>query len=116
MATIAKTSMGGQGSRAITRTTLTASDTFTYSEGNGEILVFQNDTAGALTLTIDGDGANAAFPVAGVGTINLSTGFSTGSVPAGELRAIPLDTIKEYLRGTIAVTGGSGAKAYILTP
>ena len=115
MAVIARNSLSGQGARTITRTTMTSSDTMTYIEGAGEILVLSNDTGGALTVVIDGDGASAAFPVAGVGTVNLSAGYSTGAIGAGVTVAIPLDTIREYLRGTIALTGGTGIKASILT-
>ena len=113
MATIAGTAMTGLGSRAVTETTLTASDTFTYEAGTGQILIIRNDTGGAITVTIDGDGGSTVA-VPGIGDVDVSSGYSTGSIADGNLVAIPLDTIKRYLTGTIAVTGGSGAEAVLL--
>lgn len=113
MATIAATSMTGSGSRAITKTTLTASDTFVYNADRNPVLVLNNITAGALTVTIDGAGGTA-IPVAGVGSISVAAGYSTASIAAGVMHAIPLNTISAYLQGTIAVTGGTGIAASLL--
>lgn len=113
MATIAQTLMTGTGQRTVTETTLTSSDTFTYVEGSGQILILKNGTGGALTPVIDGNGGTNVA-VAGIGSVDVSAGYSVGSVAAGVSKAIPLDTIKEYLRGTIAVTGGTGITATLL--
>lgn len=112
MATITPTSMTGSGDRAVNVTTLTASDTFTYVPGS--VLILNNGTAGALTPNIDGDGGTTV-PVRGVGSVDVSSGYTTSSIAAGDSVAIPLDTIAEYLEGTIAVTGGSGIEAQLLT-
>lgn len=114
MATIAKTSMQGPGRRAVTETTMTASDTFTYSAGAREILTMRNPTAGALSPVIDGN-AGTTVPLAGVGNIDVSAGYAVGSIAAGAAVAVPLDSISAYLQGTIAVTGGTGLVAAILT-
>lgn len=113
MATITPTSLSGSGSRAVNVTTLTASDTFAYVPGS--ILVLNNGTAGALTPNIDGDGA-ASVPVRGVGSVDVSAGYDVPSISAGASVAIPLDTIAEYLKGTIAMTGADGIEAQLLTP
>jgi len=96
-----------------TRVTLGASDTFTFNESKNQILILDNVTAGALTVVIDGDGATTV-PVPGVGTMTISGGFSTGSIAAGAQVAIPLNAIKKYCAGVIAVTGGTGIKATLL--
>ena len=113
MATIAATDMRGYGEKAVTVTTLTASDTFTYNSGKRPVLILNNVTAGALTVNIDGDGASTVS-VAGAGSFDISTGYDTGSIAAGDVVAIPLDSIRQYLQGTIAVTGGSGIEASLL--
>lgn len=113
MATITATSLSGSGSRAVTVTTLGASDTFVYVPGS--ILVLNNVTAGALTPNIDGDGGSTV-PVRGVGSVDVSGGYDVPSIGAGSSAAIPLDTIAKYLQGTIAVTGGDGIEAQLLTP
>ena len=105
--------MSGPAARVVTRTTLGSSDTFTFTSTKSPILILDNVTAGALTVTIDGDGATTRV-VEGIGTINLSAGYSTGSIAAGACVAIPLNSISSYLAGTIAVTGGSGIKATLL--
>ena len=113
MATITATSMTGSGARQITVTTCTASDTFTYTAGKKQTLVIYNDTAGAITPNIDGDGGSTV-PVAGVGSVDVSGGYTTPSIGVGETHAIPLDSISAYLTGTIAMTGADGAEAHLL--
>lgn len=113
MATIVSTSAQGAGVRTVTRTTLTASDTFTYKSGVGAVLILDNITAGPLTVTIDGaDGTTV--PVAGIGSVSVAAGYSTGAIAAAACVAIPLDTISEFLKGTIAVTGGTGIRATLI--
>lgn len=113
MATIVATSIQGAGKRAVTQTTMTASDTFTYKSGQGQILILRNGTAGSLTPVIDGAGSTT-FPVQGIGSVDVSTGYSVGSIAAGAQVAIPLDTIRAYLVGVIAITGGTGLSASLL--
>jgi hypothetical protein len=113
MATIVKTQMRGPGQRTVTETTLGASNDFVYAPGNGEILILRNPTAGAVASVIDGAGATSKA-VPGVGNVDLSAGYSVGSIPAGGVRAIPLDTIGAYLEGAISITG-TGLVAALLT-
>lgn len=113
MATIVATKMTGPASRAITRTTLGASDTFTYTENTSPVLILDNASGDALNVTIDGAGATNQT-VAGIGAIDLSAGYSTGLIANGACVAIPLKSISSYLSGTIAVTGGTGIKASLL--
>lgn len=115
MATIAATSMSGNGQRTVTETTLTGTlDTFSYSPNRGQILIMRNDTAGALTPVIDGAAGTTVEP-RGVGTIDVSGGYAVGSIAAGAVKAIPLDTISAYLQGTIAITGGTGLVCSLLS-
>jgi hypothetical protein len=113
MATIAATLMTGSGQRALVETTLGASNDFTYAPGGGQVLILRNATAGALTPVIDGaDGTT--IPVAGIGNVDVSAGYSVGSIAAGGVRAIPLDTISAYLQGVIDITGATGIVASLL--
>lgn len=111
--TVTATDMTGSGSRAVTVTTLTSSDTFTYTASKDPVLILNNVTGGALTVTIDGDGATTVA-VQGVGSVDVSGGYSTGSIASGDTVAIPLDTISQYLQGTITMTGGTGIEATLL--
>lgn len=113
MATVTPTSMQGNGARVVTHTTLTASDTFTYKPGTRQVLELDNITAGALTVNIDGAGGTTV-PVAGIGSVDVSAGYSTGAIAAGAKVAIPLDSISAYLQGTIAMTGGTDIRAALL--
>lgn len=115
MAEIATMSLQGVRERDETPTVLGASDTLTYVKG--AYLYINNKSGGTIQPTIDGDGAPAALEVPGAGTKDLSSGYQWATtVAAGDHTLIPLDTIKEYLVGTIAITGGDGAEALILTP
>lgn len=114
MATIAATNMHGTGQRAVTLTTLTGTaDTFTYKESTSPVLIMRNATAGALSPVIDGaDGTTV--PVSGVGNVSVAGGYAVGSIAAGAAVAIPLYTIREYLKGAIAITGGAGLVCSLL--
>lgn len=113
MATIAATNLAVIGDGAMTETTLTGTDDFVFSKGRSKYLILRNPTAGALTVTIDGDGA-VSQPVTGVGSVDLTGGFVTSAIGVGAVRIIPLDTIASYLAGTIAVTGSTGIVASLL--
>lgn len=113
MATITATDMTGSEDRAVTVTTLGASDTFTYNANKDPVLILNNVTGGALTPNIDGDGGSTVT-VAGIGDVDVSGGFTTDSIAAGDTVAIPLNSISKYLQGTITVTGGDGIEATLL--
>ncbi len=111
MAVITATSMQGEGSRIITSTTLGSSDTLVFRAGVKATLTLNNVTGGALTPLIDG-ADSVSVSVAGLGApIDTSGGYTVPSIGAGEIHAVPLDTISEYLRGVITVTGGDGIEA-----
>lgn len=94
-----------------TKTTLTSSDTISYVPG--ATLVFYNTTGSNVTLTIDGDGATTIQP-AGVGQpISLTAGISL-TVDANSFLAVRVDNISAYMKGVIAVTGGTGVVACYL--
>lgn len=111
MALLTPYSGGGSFVRPRVTNTLTASDTFVYTAGTGQVLFLRNTTAGPLTVTLTGSGAvTRQYP--GGGVVNFAAGYSTGVIPAttGDVE-IPLDSISEFLAGTITVTGGTGITA-----
>lgn len=111
MAVIAPTSMQGPGQRTLAETTCTASDTFVYQAG--DILLLRNPTGAAVSPKLDGDeGVN--WQAEGLGPISVATGYTIGSIAAGSARAIPLDSIRGYLQGTVFLTTGTGLVASIL--
>lgn len=115
MGVIAATAMSGLGVRVLTETTLTASDTLAYDPGiTGSILVLRNPTGGALSPTITGSQAPSVIPVAGYGNVSAAGGLAVGSIAAGAARVVPLDSIKQYLLGTVTITGGTGLVASFL--
>lgn len=114
MAAIPSTSTAQQGDFVVSKITLGASDTLTYSANTGQYLVLDNPTASPIVVTIDGASATAV-PIVGTGTtFDVSTGKAVTEA-AGVTKAIKLDTISAYLSGAIAVTGGAGLIAYIIT-
>ena len=115
MATIVPTTGGGTGARAVTETTMTASDTLVFRQGAGQQLRLRNITAGALTVAITGALA-VSHNVAGGGVVNYAAGFSSGSIAAntGDV-VIPLDSIPDFLQGTLTLTGGTGIRASIVS-
>jgi hypothetical protein len=111
MPAITATSMRGVGVRVLTETTLNGTDSFTYEPG--DVLILRNPTGGAITPTIDGaDGTT--WPVPGAPALTVSSGLSLGEIAAGAARVVPLDTVRAYCQGAVAVTSGSGLVAAIL--
>lgn len=114
MATIVATNMQGSGRRTVTYTELTGTaDTFSYNASQNPVLVIRNDSGGALSPVIDGDGATT-IQVSGLGSVDVSGGFAVGSIADGVTVSIPLNTISAYLTGTIAITGGTGLDCALL--
>jgi hypothetical protein len=112
MAVIAQTRVDGTGAKVLTQTTLTAADTLVYNPSGKQVLILNNTTAGALTVVIDGD-AGTPVSVPGVGLVPTTAGYSTGAIAAGAVVVIPLDSIRAFLGGVVAVTGGTGIKAML---
>lgn len=114
MPAITATSLQGSGKRTLTETTLNGStDSFVYKPLTTPILTLRNATGGALTPVIDGNGGTTVN-VAGIGSVDVSAGYSVGSIAAGAHVVIPLNSISEYLKGTIAITGGTGIIATLM--
>lgn len=87
----------------VAEVTLDGSDSLVFTPRVGQILVVTNPTGAPINCTLDGAGGTTV-PVPGVGAVDVSSGF-TFAVAAGETEAVWLDSIAEYLKGTIAVTG-----------
>lgn len=113
MATIPASKITGSGQKAVTTLVLGASDDFVYNANARAVLYLDNVTGGALTPLIVGDAATSA-PCPGVGDVDTSGGFQLTSVGAGDVVAIPLDSISQYLKGNITITGADAMKASIL--
>lgn len=103
MATIAQTSRNQIGATTVTTTPSTASDTLSYSQGTAQILVMRNTTAGSINVTIDGAGSTTILPDGYGGTLDVSTG-KVIAVGANATVMVPLDKIRAYLVGVIAIT------------
>ena len=91
--------------------TLTSADVLVYEKNKLQLLVLNNVTAGSLTVNIDGaDGTTVSAP--GIGSVSVAGGLSI-VLAAGEVKAVVLTTIRSYLQGVVAITGGTGIKATI---
>lgn len=113
MAVITPTSVIVAGAVNFNVTTLGASDTLAYNPAKSPLLILDNVTGGALTPNIDGAGGSVV-PVDGIGNVDVASGYTCPSIPAGGRAVIKLNTISKFLKGVITVTGGTGIKASIL--
>lgn len=113
MPVIVPTKISSKGRVTVNTTTLAGTgDSFVYVDGRSKYLFLRNPTAGALTPVIDGDGATAEY-LPGVGDVTTTAGFSVGSIAAGASAVIDLYSIRSFLKGNIAVTGGTGLVAVL---
>ena len=112
MPVIAPTKIQSIGTVTAVQTTLNGTDSFVYVDGTSKYLILRNATAGALSPVIDGDAATPVY-LSGVGNVTTSAGFAVGSIAAAACAVVDLDAIKAYLKGTIAITGGTGLVAIL---
>lgn len=87
-------------------TTLTGTDSLVYNPGAVQTLFIKNNTVGAVTIVIDGDGVTTANLPGQGRPVDNSAGYSI-SVAAGATRAVVLSSIRNFLIGAVAVTGGA---------
>lgn len=114
MPVITPTDISGTGTVALTETTLDgATDTLVFNAAKLQILVFDNPTGGSLTPVIDGT-TSTSVPCDGVGDVDVSAGFSVGSIGIGDSVSIKLGTIRSFLSGTVNITGGTGLVATLM--
>ena len=112
MPAIAATTISNNGTATVTETTLNGTDSFVYTQGVTKYLILRNATAGALSPIIDGNGAVSEF-LPGVGSVATASGYAVGSIAAGVVKTINLDSIRSYLKGDIVITGGTGLVAIL---
>lgn len=117
MAILSPMSLSGSGRLSAGGFILTASDTLLYTQGLGQMILLRNGTAGVLSLVIQGSGASGLFNAPGgpLG-VDLSLGFSLGALAATGNAVVKLDTIANYLLGTVIITGGTGCLFFFFTP
>lgn len=84
---------------------------FVYSEGM--TLFIQNNGESTVSPIILGTDSGLLL-VKGVGYVDLSGGFSVGSIDVGGIAAINLDTIRYWLRGTARLVDAAGCSVFIL--
>ena len=87
-------------------TQLTGADTLIYKTNVKQTLFIENKSASPVTIVIDGDGVTTvALPGQG-GETNNAAGYSI-AIAAGEIWALALMQIRNFLKGSVAVTGGA---------
>ena len=111
MATIVKSTTGVNEYAEITETELTGADDFVLTSGN---LFIKNGSGAGQTIEIHGDGSTGTKKCDGGGLTDLSQPVSV-TLADGELWSISIQSVRDFLQGTISVTGGaSGVVAYIV--
>lgn len=115
MAVIASvTTRDKAGDFAVAPTELTGTDSLVYNAAAVQTLFIRNGTVGSVTIVIDGaDSGSVSLPGQGK-PIDNSAGYSI-TVAAGATRAVVLSSIRNFLKGAVAVTGGAAdVEAWII--
>lgn len=112
MAAIATTTSQGSGQRTAVANTLSASDTFAYTYGVGQLLILFNPTGGTITPTIVGDTAVNFTPAETGVVVGASAGHQV-AVLAGQMVVINLDEEYRLLSPTNTITAGTGLIAIL---
>ena len=115
MAEVIQTSLYRQdGFVTVLVATMAGTNTLQFQPGEQQFLVIENSTGSAINPLIKGLSAPDDYNVQGLGEIDLSGGYAVGSIAAGVSVALPLHNIHRWLKGSIELTGVTGAKAYIV--
>ena len=114
MATIASSKPFAQvGAYTITETALTGADVLEYSSASKQVLFLENTTGAPVNVTIDGaDVTTVNLP--GQGTTTNNAAGIVIAVPANGTVAVALVLIRNFLKGVVAVTGGTGCNAWVV--
>jgi hypothetical protein len=101
------------GKFAVGPTALTGADTLVYNSGKLQTLYLYNTTGASVTVTIDGSTGTTVSPPGLGNTVDVSAGYAI-AIAAGTVQAVALSSIRAFLSGTVAVTGGvAGVTAWI---
>lgn len=93
------------GDFVVSRTELTGADTLVYKPALVQTLYVRNDSVAPAPIVIDGSQV-ATVLLPGQGRpVDNSAGFAM-TVEPGVTRAVTLSSIRNFLAGTVAVTGG----------
>lgn len=112
MPVIPATKITSIGAVTATETTLNGTDSFVYIPGVTKFLILRNPTGSVISPVIDGDGSVSEY-LPGVGSVATSAGFAVGSIAAGSVRIVDLDSVRGYLKGAIAINTGTGLDAIL---
>lgn len=86
-------------------TELTGADTLIYNPSMTQTLFIRNDSAASVPIVIDGS-LVGSVELPGQGRpVDNSAGYSM-PVAAGMTRGVTLSSIRNFLTGTVSVTGG----------
>lgn len=99
MATITPT-QAGQGSTVTVAQTLGTADDFNFKPGSRQLLSFENNTGGAVIITLLGDEATTANCVGTAQTIDLSVGYQF-TINNTETAIVAPETVKLYLSDSV---------------
>lgn len=89
----------------VAKTTLTGADSLEYKPAAMQVLYLQNTDVTPQSVTIDGaDVTSVSLPGQGR-AVNNAAGY-TIEVPASAIIGVNLATIRNFLAGAVAVTGG----------
>lgn len=77
------------------------------------ILILRNPSASTISPRIIGSSATTVA-VYGVGNVDVASGYAVGQIAAGEMIAIPLNTIYEFLKGAVTMIDSMGLMASLL--
>lgn len=106
MAVIASmTTRDKAGDFVLVRTELTGTDSLVYNPAAVQTLFIRNDSAAPAAIVIDGSEVTTATLPGQGRPIDNSAGFPM-TVEPGVTRGVTLSSIRNFLTGNVAVTGG----------
>lgn len=115
MASIKQNQLSAE-STALQATTITSTVALAYRRGANQVLVIDNKSASPISPRLTGRSAPSDLDVSGVGDIDLSGGLSLGTIAAGAVAAVPLDSVYRWLDGQVELSSAVGAVAFVTTP
>lgn len=115
MPLITENSRGTFGAEALVVVDSDGADSLVYNSASSQSLFITNNTGASATLNIIGSTAPADYPCAGTGGTEDLTGGYPVTIVDGESVNIQLNSIKAWLDGDVAITGGATGVLYTLS-
>lgn len=91
-------------------------DQFIYQPDANQVMILRNPTGSPISPILTGNNVSSAHLIKTYGYVDLTGGFPVGAIASGQSVAIPLETVRLWIKGERSfINGGAGLQCSIYT-